>query len=130
MKTYRFESQLWLPQARDQIFKFFADPRNLQRLTPEWLRFEILTPPAIEIRQATLLDYRLRLRGMPLRWQSEIAVWEPPIASSIARPEVPTRSGCTNTLLPRRTMAPLLATKSNMPSLADGSCRNISSRPI
>lgn len=78
MKTYRFESQLWLPQARDQIFKFFADPRNLQRLTPEWLRFEILTPPAIEIRQATLLDYRLRLRGMPLRWQSEIAVWEPP----------------------------------------------------
>ena len=78
LKTYRFESQLWLPQARDQIFKFFADPRNLQRLTPEWLRFEILTPPAIEIRQGTLLDYRLRLRGMPLRWQSEIAVWEPP----------------------------------------------------
>ena len=78
MKTYRFESQLWLPQARDQIFKFFADPRNLQRLTPEWLRFEILTPPAIEIRQGTLLDYRLRLRGIPLRWQSEIQVWQPP----------------------------------------------------
>jgi ligand-binding SRPBCC domain-containing protein len=79
MKTYRFESQLWLPQApRDQIFKFFADPRNLQRLTPEWLRFEILTPTAIEIRQGTLLDYRLRLRGIPLRWQSEIQVWQPP----------------------------------------------------
>ena len=31
MKTYQFESQLWLPQARDPIFKFFADPRNLQR---------------------------------------------------------------------------------------------------
>ena len=78
MKTYRFESQLWLPQARDQIFKFFADPRNLERLTPEWLRFEILTPTAIEIRQGTLLDYRLRLRGIPLRWQSEIQVWQPP----------------------------------------------------
>jgi len=78
LKTYRFESQLWLPQARDQIFKFFADPGNLQRLTPAWLHFEILTPPAIEIRQGMLLDYRLRLRGMPLRWQSEIAVWEPP----------------------------------------------------
>jgi len=78
LKTYRFESQLWLPQARDQIFKFFADPGNLQRLTPAWLHFEILTPSVIEIRQGILLDYRLRLRGMPLGWQSEIAVWEPP----------------------------------------------------
>ena len=78
MKTYRFESQLWLPQARDQIFKFFADPRNLERLTPDWLHFEILTAPEIEMREGTLLDYRLRLRGIPLRWQSEIQVWQPP----------------------------------------------------
>jgi len=78
MKTYRFESQLWLPQARDQIFKFFADPRNLERLTPDWLHFEILTAPEIEIGEGTLVDYRLRLRGIPLRWQSEIQVWQPP----------------------------------------------------
>lgn len=25
-----------------------------------------------------MLDYRLRLHGIPLRWQSEIAVWKPP----------------------------------------------------
>ena len=130
MKAYRFESQLWLPQARDQIFKFFADPRNLQRLTPEWLRFEILTPTAIEIRQGTLLDYRLRLRGIPLRWQSEIQSGNRPIDSSIARLKVLIRSGCTNILLPRRTMAPLSATKSNMPCPAAGSCKNFSSRPI
>ena len=78
MKTYRFESQLWLPQARDQIFKFFADPGNLQRLTPHWLHFEILTPPEIAMREGSLVDYRLRLRGIPLRWQSEIQVWQPP----------------------------------------------------
>ena len=77
MKTYQLETQLWLPQARDQVFKFFADPRNLERLTPEWLHFEVLTPTETEIRQGTLLDYRLRLRGIPLRWQSEIAVWQP-----------------------------------------------------
>jgi ligand-binding SRPBCC domain-containing protein len=55
-----------------------ADPRNLERLTPDWLHFEILTPAEINLRQGALLDYRLRLRGIPLRWQSEISVWEPP----------------------------------------------------
>jgi ligand-binding SRPBCC domain-containing protein len=77
MKTHRFETQIWLPHRREQVFKFFADPINLNHLTPAWLHFEILTPPA-EIRQGTLLDYRLRLRGIPLRWQSEIEIWEPP----------------------------------------------------
>ena len=78
MKTYQLQSELWLPQPRREVFKFFADPRNLERLTPRWLRFEILTPADVKIAKGTLLDYRLRLRGIPLRWQSEIAVWEPP----------------------------------------------------
>lgn len=77
MKTHRFETEIWLPHRREQVFSFFGDPRNLNRLTPAWLHFEILTPPAA-IRRGTLLDYRLRLRGIPLRWQSEIEVWEPP----------------------------------------------------
>jgi ligand-binding SRPBCC domain-containing protein len=78
MKTQQLQTQLWLPQPRDRVFKFFADPRNLERLTPDWLHFEILTPAEINLRQGALLDYRLRLRGIPLRWQSEISVWEPP----------------------------------------------------
>jgi ligand-binding SRPBCC domain-containing protein len=78
MKTYRLRTQIWLKQSRDRVFKFFADPHNLERLTPPWLHFEILTAPDITIRQGTLLDYRLRLRGIPLRWQSEISVWQPP----------------------------------------------------
>ena len=49
MKTYRFETELWLPQPRAQVFDFFADPRNLERLTPSWLHFEILTSPDIAI---------------------------------------------------------------------------------
>jgi len=77
MKTHRFETQVWLPHRREQVFEFFADPINLNRLTPAWLHFEILSPPAI-VRQGTLLDYRLRLRGIPLRWQSEIEAYEPP----------------------------------------------------
>jgi ligand-binding SRPBCC domain-containing protein len=78
MKTYRLETQIWLPQPRDLVFKFFANPHNLERLTPAWLHFEILTPLATEIRTGTRLDYRLRIRGIPLRWQSEIVSWEPP----------------------------------------------------
>ena len=77
MKTYRFDTEIWLPHRPEEVFKFFADPINLNRLTPAWLHFEILTPSAA-IRRGTLLDYRLRLRGIPLRWQSEIEVWEPP----------------------------------------------------
>ena len=77
MKTHRFETQIWLPHRREQVFRFFADPINLNRLTPAWLHFEMLTPPA-EIRHGSLLDYRLRLRGIPVRWQSQIEVWEPP----------------------------------------------------
>jgi ligand-binding SRPBCC domain-containing protein len=78
MKTHHLKSELWLPRPRDQVFQFFADPRNLERITPPWLSFEILTPPEIEITQGTLLDYRLKLRGIPLRWRSEITIWEPP----------------------------------------------------
>jgi ligand-binding SRPBCC domain-containing protein len=79
MKSYRLETQVWLNRPREDVFKFFADPQNLERLTPSWLHFKILTPPGTEIRRGALLDYRLRIRGIPLRWQSEIAVWEPPL---------------------------------------------------
>ena len=51
---------------------------NLEALTPAWLRFEILTPRPIGMRAGALIDYRLRVRGWPVRWQTRIAIWEPP----------------------------------------------------
>ena len=78
MKTYHLQTQIWLPQGRNEVFAFFADPRNLERLTPDWLRFAIVTPDPIEMKKGTLLDYRLKIRGIPIRWQSEIATWDPP----------------------------------------------------
>jgi len=62
MKAYQFQTQVWLPHGRAQIFKFFADPMNLNHLTPPWLHFEILTPRR-EVCQGTLLDYRLASAG-------------------------------------------------------------------
>lgn len=78
MKTFTLTNELWLPHSPGEVFPFFADAANLERLTPPSLRFQILTPPPIEMAVGTLIDYRIRMRGMPMRWQSEITVWEPP----------------------------------------------------
>jgi ligand-binding SRPBCC domain-containing protein len=78
MKESHFRSEIWLPRTASQIFSFFGDARNLEIITPPWLRFEILTQDPMEMRDGTLIDYRLRLRSIPLRWRSRIEVWEPP----------------------------------------------------
>ena len=78
MRTFQLQTHLWLPQPRQQIFAFFADPNNLERITPSWLRFEIVNPNLFAVGYGTRIDYRLRVRGFPIRWQSEITAWEPP----------------------------------------------------
>jgi ligand-binding SRPBCC domain-containing protein len=78
MKTYIFRSEQWLPRPLEEVFRFFADARNLEILTPPWLHFKILTPGPIQMKPGTLIDYRIRLHGVPIHWQSEIMVWEPP----------------------------------------------------
>jgi len=78
MKERVFTSELWLPRSPTEIFPFFADANNLGTVTPPWLHFEILTPGRIEMRVGTLIDYRIRLHGIPVRWRTKITVWEPP----------------------------------------------------
>ena len=78
MKTFTLTNELWLPHQPQDVFPFFADAFNLERLTPPSLGFRVLTPPPIEMKVGTLIDYRVRLRGVPMRWQSEITAWEPP----------------------------------------------------
>lgn len=77
MKTYSLQSESWVPRTRADVFPFFADAANLERITPPWLRFEMLNRGPVEMRVGTLIDYRLRVRGFPIRWQSEITCWEP-----------------------------------------------------
>ncbi|MCR9243961.1 MAG: SRPBCC family protein [bacterium] len=62
------------------MFPFFADARNLAELTPPWLKFDIRTPMPIEMKAGTLIDYRIRVRGVPLTWRTRISRWEPPHA--------------------------------------------------
>lgn len=77
---FRLEAELWLPQGREELFPFYGDAYNLESITPPWLHFEVLTPKPIEMKPGALIDYRLRLHGLPIRWRTEIARWEPPIA--------------------------------------------------
>ena len=72
------EFELLLPRPRDEVFKFFAEAANLQEITPEWLDFSVTTPAPVRMQVGTLIDYRLRIHGVPVRWQSEITAWEPP----------------------------------------------------
>lgn len=78
MKEFTFETEQWLPQPLDHIFAFFSEAHNLQTLTPPWLNFEVLTPAPIPMAPGTLIDYRIRIRGIPVRWRTEIIEWNPP----------------------------------------------------
>jgi ligand-binding SRPBCC domain-containing protein len=75
---FTVETRLFLPSPLEIVFPFFADSGNLETITPPWLRFKIVTPRPIAMRPGALIEYRLRLHSIPLRWQSEITAWEPP----------------------------------------------------
>ena len=73
------EREQLLALPREQAFGFFADAGNLEAITPPWLGFRIATPRPIEMRPGALIEYRLRLHAIPIRWRTRIEVWEPPL---------------------------------------------------
>ncbi len=77
MSQHRIEREQVVPRRIDEVIAFFAQARNLERITPPWLVFRVLTPEPIEMRVGALIDYRLRVHGIPLSWTTRIEQWEP-----------------------------------------------------
>jgi ligand-binding SRPBCC domain-containing protein len=77
VRLHEIRREQRLPQSPEAVFAFFADAKNLERITPRWLRFHLLIEESPEMGQGTLIRYRLRLHGVPLRWLARIEEWNP-----------------------------------------------------
>ena len=78
MREYELRREQLLDVGVEEAFAFFSRAENLEAITPPWLRFRVVTPAPIEMRAGTRIAYRLRLRGVPVRWLTRIEEWDPP----------------------------------------------------
>lgn len=76
-QTYQLIREQWLPQDLEATFAFFSRPENLQEITPPFLGFHIVRAEK-ELHAGSLIEYKLKIRGVPMRWLTEIEIWEPP----------------------------------------------------
>jgi len=76
--TYILRREQWIAHPIDEVFAFFADARNLEKITPPWLGFKILSMSTDSIEEGTTIRYRLSLHGIPIHWRTEICEWSPP----------------------------------------------------
>jgi hypothetical protein len=78
MSVHILEREQFVPAPLDEVFPFFAQPENLGALTPPSMGFEILTPQPLAMKAGALIDYRIRLGPLPMRWRTLITEYDPP----------------------------------------------------
>jgi len=77
MRIHTIQREQPIPLAPAEAFEFFSDPFNLEAITPRWLHLNVVTDGPIAMRPGTLIEYRLLLHALPLRWFTRIETWEP-----------------------------------------------------
>ena len=75
---YKITHDQLVPRPLEQVFVFFSRAENLEAITPEWLKFQVMSVVPEPIQKGSLIEYRLKLHGLSLRWTSQIVEWEPP----------------------------------------------------
>ena len=79
MSVHLLERRQRIEAPIERVFDFYADTLNLEPLTPPWIHFEVTSLVPEKMEAGTLLDYKLRLHGVPIRWRTRIETWEPPV---------------------------------------------------
>lgn len=76
--AYVIEKCQWVPLPRDEVFNFFSQAKNLEAITPEWLHFRVKQMSTDKIEKGSLIDYKLKVKGLPASWRTLIKSWNPP----------------------------------------------------
>ena len=77
MRHHKLQRSQHVPRPPGEAFELFGDAHNLEAITPPWLGFRVATPGPIEMGAGALIEYRLRLHGIRIRWRTRILEWEP-----------------------------------------------------
>ncbi len=76
--SFELQSSTEIDRPIEEVFEFFANAENLQKITPRFVGFSILSPLPIKMHVGTVIDYRISIRKLPLKWRTEITEWNPP----------------------------------------------------
>ena len=76
--SYVLSMSTLLRRNQEDVFAFLSDAANVERITPSWVKYRIVTPMPVEMREGALFDYAMRIRCFRLKWRTEITEWSPP----------------------------------------------------
>lgn len=76
--TRIYIARQWITGSPSENFPFFSAAENLETITPPWLNFRIVAKSTPDVREGTLIDYKLKIKGVPVRWRTRIENWDPP----------------------------------------------------